>query len=123
MADALLTAQIRTVTYIVNFLKNTKEKKSPTMLTATYYEARVKLLERYFNEMFARNDELLPHAEELKESDYFVKNYFIIAENAYIDALADLNAEIERLRAPTVPPPTWNANERTRSTIACNRPR
>ena len=99
MAEALLQAQIRVVTFISNFLKNTKDKKSPDILTIPYYEARLKLLERYYNELFARHDTLLCHSVEFKEHDYFAKNYFTCAENSYISALADINAEIDRIRA------------------------
>ena len=56
--------------------------------------------------------------KKLKESDYFMKNYFFLAENAYIDALADLNAEVERLRVPPLTVPTERANEPNRSPTA-----
>ena len=110
MADALLVPQVRVVTYIYNFLKNTKEKKSPATLTAPYYEARLKLLERYFNEMYERHQTLSAYAEEKKEHDYFKKNYFVAAEDAYVEALADINSEIERLRVPSSVAPKSNSS-------------
>ena len=49
---------------------------------------------------------MLSYADKLKESDYFEKNYFTIADNSYIEALADLNSVIERLCAPHLTVPT-----------------
>ena len=113
MADALLVIQIRVVNNIINFLKNTKSKKSAASQTISYFEARLQLLQRYFNDFLERHQTLIQYESEKKEHEYFRKDAFDLAETAYVDALAELSDDIERLRKGTetvTTPPIQNAN-------------
>ena len=106
MSANLLKKQVTTGTYISNFLKNTKQKQAQDKQTASYYEARLQLLENYWSLFFDKHSELLDFESELGETDYFVKNYFDIVENAYVTAKATLNDDIRSMRPPSAPPQT-----------------
>ncbi|XP_066585627.1 uncharacterized protein [Prorops nasuta] len=96
--DALLVAQIRVTNNIINFIKNTKAKKGPAIQGAAYFEARLQLLHKYFDDLYARHQLLLPHETTKADHEYFKRDGFNLAESSYVEAIAELSDDIDRLR-------------------------
>ena len=102
----LFTCQVTTVNSIINFIKNTKQKKAVAQQTVHYFEARLKLLEGEEGLMsfLARHEILIEHRKDLEDHEYFTKDGYTLAETAYVDAVAELSRDIERPpAAPAVP--------------------
>ena len=79
----LLALQVTTVNNIINFIKNTKQKTGTAKQNAYYYEARLSLLEKYWIALTDRHQKLIEFRKEYETNDYFAKDGYTLAENAY----------------------------------------
>ena len=98
MAETSLQSQKNLATSIINFTVNTKQKKAASIQTASYFRTRLQLLEDYWAKFMDRNARLVPHEEELGEDEYFTDNYYVRAEEVYVDSKEEIFDDLERLR-------------------------
>ena len=70
----LLTRQITTVNSIINFIKNTKQKKAVALQTVHYFEARLKLLEGYWTSFVERHKILIENRKDFEDHEYFTRD-------------------------------------------------
>ena len=104
MAEDTLAGQKSLATNILNFSVNTKQKKAAKVQTLKYFEARLKLLEDYWEKFVSRDARLAVVADKFRQDEYFASNYYSLTEDAYLDAKAEISEDIENLKgAPSGP--------------------
>ena len=73
----------------------------------------MQLLNKYFNDFYERHQQLIEYETGFKDHDYFLNDGFNLAETHYVDAVAELSADIQRLRAAVAPAPMAQAQPQT----------
>ena len=112
-----LAKQMHLVNYIDNFTINTKDKKSPSILSECWYKMRLELLETYWNEFVQRHKLLMEKEAELEKEEYLTKDQYFETEGAYSLAKADILTELKKFKT-TVPPSTdINASQPTATEV------
>ena len=96
-----LAAQKTLKTNILNFSVNTKQKKAARNQTLTYFEARLKLLEDYWEKFVSRDARLASVADKFLQDEYFASNYYSHTEDAYLDAKTEISEDITRFKGAT----------------------
>ncbi|XP_023316217.1 uncharacterized protein LOC111694003 [Trichogramma pretiosum] len=88
MAASLLKVQLDVAKNIINFYENSTSKVGAQRQTLSHFRARLELLEVYWKSFIGRHDELLGHADDLSQQEYFVKDCYGLTEDNYTDAKA-----------------------------------
>ncbi|CAB0038991.1 unnamed protein product [Trichogramma brassicae] len=103
MAGSLLKVQLDVAKNIMNFYENSTSKIGAQRQTLSHFRARLDLLEVYWKSFIGRHDELLGHADDLSQQEYFVKDCYGLTEDNYTGAKALIMDHIAAL-TPQAPP-------------------
>ncbi|CAB0035014.1 unnamed protein product [Trichogramma brassicae] len=94
----LLTSQLKLGTYIVNFYVNSTTKVGVENLTLEHFEARLQLLESYWEKAMQKHEALLPYENLPEAESYFKNDHYLAIEARYTENKALLQRRITELR-------------------------
>ena len=97
-SQKLLAAQQNVCKYIENFYFNSTDKVGAANQTLPHFEARLQLLEVYWQKAMSNHDALLPFETTLVEEGYFKNNVFTELEQVYISTKVRIQSRITELR-------------------------
>ncbi|KAL7290925.1 hypothetical protein TKK_0015652 [Trichogramma kaykai] len=93
----IVATQVELAKNITNFLVNSINKLGPDKRTLVHFEAREKLLEKYWDSFCNHHNAIIPHLADIAASSYVTEDTYAKVEEEYLTTKAVIRENINEL--------------------------